>query len=146
MLRMGSFQMELMQVKDASGPCVRRPSEVAGYMRETAGLAQEAFCVLTINVKNRVIDKHLVTLGTLDATLVHAREIFRPAILDGARSIIICHNHPSGDPSPSAEDLRITRNLIEAGTVVDIKVMDHVIVVKDGGFCSLRETHMVDFD
>ena len=108
-------------------------------------LAQEAFCVLTLNTKNRVIRRHLISLGTLSSTLVHPREVFRPAITDGAASIIVCHNHPSGDPSPSADDLRITKKLIEAGKQIEIGVIDHLIV-GDGLPLSLRESGLVEFN
>jgi DNA repair protein RadC len=101
------------------------------------------FCVLTLNGKNRLIRRHLVSLGTANSTLVHPREVFRPAIQDGAVSIIVAHNHPSGDPSPSANDIRITKNLVEAGKIIQIGVIDHLIVGSTTH--SLRESGLVDF-
>jgi DNA repair protein RadC len=108
-------------------------------------LAQEAFCVLTLNTKNRVIRRHLISLGTLSSTPVHPREVFRPAITDGAAAVIVAHNHPSGDPAPSADDLRITKKLIEAGKQIEIAVLDHLIV-GDGQILSLKESGLVEFN
>ena len=86
-----------------------------------------------------------MSLGTVNSTLVHPREVFRPAVTDGAASIIVSHCHPSGDPSPSAEDIRITRKLIEAGKIVEIPILDHLIV-GDGPPLSLRESGLVEFN
>ena len=106
--------------------------------------------MLTVAKKNRLIEKHLVTLGIADASLIHQREVFRPAILDSASAIVVAHNHPSGDPAPSAEDLAITRQLVAAGRIVGIRVLDHVIIGQpDGirpGFFSVREAGLVDFE
>ena len=127
-----------------SGELLNTPEAAAPFLEDMRNLAQEAFCVLTLNTKNRVIRRHLISLGTLSSTLVHPREVFRPAITDGAASIIVCHNHPSGDPSPSADDLRITKKLIEAGKQIEIGVIDHLIV-GDGPLLSLKESGLVDF-
>ena len=127
---------------------VRTPQDVRDCMRDIAKLAQEAFMVLTLNAKNGLIDKKMITLGLVDASLVHPREVFRGAIADNASAIILCHNHPSGDCNPSTQDIKITNQLIEAGKVVDIKVLDHVIVSQmpgDAGFLSMRETGIVNF-
>ena len=145
-----SFNLALPMVREATGPATRTPREVYQLLKDTAGLAQEAFTVLTLSTKYNVIDRHLITLGTLDASLVHPREIFRPAIVDGAAAIVLSHNHPSGDPTPSAEDIRITRQLVEAGRLLSIEVLDHVIIgrQKDPArdpFTSLRESGLVNF-
>ena len=129
----------------ASGELLNSPEAAAPFLEDMRDLAQEAFCVLTLNTKNRVIKRHLVSLGTVNSTLVHPREVFRPAVTDGAASIIVSHCHPSGDPSPSAEDIRITRKLIEAGKIVEIPVLDHLIV-GDGPPLSLRESGLVEFN
>ena len=99
---------------------------------------QEEFHILTLDTKNRFKRSHLVTIGTLDASLVHPREVFRPAIKDSASSIIAVHNHPSGDPTPSREDQNVTRRLEECGKTLGIDVLDHIIVAKNG-VQSLRE-------
>ena len=99
---------------------------------------QEYFNIVTLDTKNKPIGKHYVTKGTLDASLVHPREVFRPAIRDAASSVILVHNHPSGDPAPSREDLQVTDRLEEVGKTIGIEVLDHIIVAR-GGCISVRE-------
>ena len=99
---------------------------------------QEELHVLTLDTKNHVIDSHRITIGTLNASLVHPREVFRPAITDAAASIIIVHNHPSGDPTPSKEDHAVTKRLTEVGKTLGIDLLDHIVVAKDGAV-SVRE-------
>ena len=139
-----SFNLSLPVVKEASSKTCRTPADAAGVLADTATLAQEAFTVLTLDTKHHIIDRHLITLGLLDASLVHPREVFRTAIQDGAAAILVSHNHPSGDPTPSAEDIRITRQLVEAGKVLDVQVLDHVVIGRgETPFASLRETGLV---
>lgn len=143
--------IQLPLVKEATGQRVRSPEDVSLLCNDLRPLAQEAFHVLSLNSKNGLINRHMITLGIADASLVHPREVMRTAILDGAGALILVHNHPSGDPTPSAEDIRITRQLIEAGRIVDIKVMDHIIIGRTGpassgrAFCSLREEGLCQF-
>ncbi len=92
---------------------------------------KEHFWVIGLNTKNRVKYVDLVTLGTLDASLVHPREVFRFAVMQGVSSILLMHNHPSGDPTPSKEDISVTTRLSEAGKVLGIEVLDHVIIGND---------------
>lgn len=128
---------------------VRTPEDAYRMMEDVASLPNEVFAVLAMNSKNFVIDKFMVTQGILDASLVHPREVFRHAIIVGAAAIVLSHNHPSGDPTPSAEDILITKQLIEAGRIVDIKVLDHVVVSINKPpvrpFVSLRESGIVEF-
>jgi DNA repair protein RadC len=145
-----SFNLALPVVKESNGHACRTPEDVHRLLQDTAPLAQEAFTVLTLNAKNRVLDRHLITLGIADASLVHPREVFRTAIADGACAIILSHNHPSGDPTPSAEDIRITRQLVEAGRILGIEVLDHIIIGRPDPsrvqpFLSLRESGLVAF-
>jgi len=98
---------------------------MAPYMRY---LKQEEFRVLLLDGKNRLIRYHRISVGSLDRAVVHPRDVFRPAIAAGAASIILVHNHPSGDPAPSKQDLLLTRELYMCGKVVDIEVLDHVII------------------
>ena len=99
---------------------------------------REEFHIVCLNTKNQVIGTHQISVGTLDASLVHPREVFRPAIKDAASSIILVHNHPSGDPTPSREDLQVTRRLEECGKTLGVDVLDHVVL---GAFhtISIRE-------
>ena len=142
-----SFNLSLPVVKEAKPGCkCNTPEQIAALLQDTAHLAQEAFTVVTLNRKYGVLDRHLITLGILDASLVHPREVFRPALLDGAAAIVISHNHPSSDPTPSAEDIRITRQLVEAGKILDIEVLDHVIIGRgERPYLSLRESGLVSF-
>jgi DNA repair protein RadC len=87
--------------------------------------------VLLLNTQHRVLRTVLVTRGVLDASLIHPREVFRPAIREAAAAVVLVHNHPSGDPAPSAEDRAVTRNLARAGQTLGIRVLDHVIVGDD---------------
>lgn len=89
---------------------------------------QEEFHIITLDTKNQVIDTHQITVGTLDASLVHPREVFRAAIKDAASSIILTHNHPSGDPTPSQEDIAVTDRLTECGATLGIDVLDHIVL------------------
>jgi DNA repair protein RadC len=99
---------------------------------------RECFVVLLLNTRRRVKGHQLVTIGTLDTILMHPREVFRVAIIAAAAAIVIMHNHPSGDPTPSEADIKVTRDLIRAGQLMKIEVLDHVIVGNPAR-CSLRE-------
>lgn len=99
---------------------------------------QEEFHIVTLNTKNEMIGTHCITKGTLDSSLVHPREVFRPAIRDAAAAVLLVHNHPSGDPTPSNEDFAVTRRLDSAGELLGIKVLDH-IVLGDNIAASIRE-------
>jgi DNA repair protein RadC len=108
------------------------------FARQASDAAQEEFHVVTLDVQLQVINTHPISVGTLDRSLVHPREVFRPAIKDAAKSIILVHNHPSGDPTPSDEDLLVTRRLEEAGSTLGVHVLDHIVVAR-GGEVSIRE-------
>ena len=101
--------------------------------------AQEYFYGVYLNTKNRVLAVELISVGTLNASLVHPREVFAPAFHLRAASIVVAHNHPSGDPEPSIDDLAITRRLQEGGNLLGIDVLDHVIVSVGGWVSLLRE-------
>ena len=92
--------------------------------------SQEEFHIVTLDTKHKPIATHRITVGTLDASLVHPREVFRPAIRDAASAVLLVHNHPSGDPTPSREDHQVTDHLTEAGKLIGITVLDHVIVAR----------------
>jgi len=132
------------QVKEATDKKVRTPSEVKDLFPQVGYLSQESFNIATLNAKNNVIDTHLITLGVVDASLVHPREVFKAAIMDSACAIVLVHNHPSGDPTPSAEDLRLTKLLVQAGKIMDIRILDHIIIAHDKTL-SIREEGLVDF-
>lgn len=101
------------------------------FSRMAIDARQEEFHIVTVDTKYQPITTHRITVGTLDASLVHPREVFRPAIRDAASAVILVHNHPSGDPTPSNEDRQVTRQLEKAGQTVGINVLDHIIVAGD---------------
>lgn len=109
---------------------LNRPDLVTQYLKSAfdENPVVESFIVILLDRKNHPIGRHLCTVGTLTSTLAAPREVFRAAILGNAAAIIVSHNHPSQDPSPSAADIQITRQLREAAKVVDIELLDHVIV------------------
>ena len=130
---------------DATGQPVvigRTLSTPAASAAALAALLQdepgEVFAILCLSTKHRVIAYHEVSRGTLDATLVHPREVFKAALLSNAASIILTHNHPSGDPTPSPDDHHLTRRLVDAGRLIGVEVLDHIIV-GDGRYFSFRE-------
>ncbi|WP_126427947.1 RadC family protein [Brevibacillus marinus] len=121
------------------GQPIRMPRDAAELlMPEMRHLTQEHFVCLFLNTKNQVIGKHTVFVGSLDAAIVHPREIFREAIRRSSASVICLHNHPSGDPTPSREDITVTRTLRDVGELIGITLLDHVII-GDGCFVSLKE-------
>ena len=99
---------------------------------------QEHFMILLLDSKNRIVKDEVISIGTLNASIIHPREVFKSAIRESANSIILVHNHPSGDSEPSVEDEQITKKLFEAGELLNIKILDHVIVGKDK-FWSFKE-------
>lgn len=117
---------------------VNGPMDVYRLTSDMAFLDHEEFVVLFMNAKNRVFKRKTVSVGTLDASVVHPREVFKAAIQLSAAGIICVHNHPSGDPAPSEADLELTGRLAEAGRIVGIPLVDHVIVGRDG-YYSLKE-------
>ncbi|MDA9846154.1 DNA repair protein RadC [bacterium] len=136
----------VMQHDQNEDPKLDEPAAIAEFCRpECLGLGVEKFWVLCLNRRNRLIRRIEVTSGTAGSTLVHPREVFREAIKEAATAVVCVHNHPSGDPAPSAADIRVTRTLREAARTVDIALLDHVIVGESRhdptglGFYSFRD-------
>ncbi|MQA91970.1 MAG: DNA repair protein RadC [Gemmatimonas sp.] len=147
MYRIPIYQVRL--VRDGSQPSARKkvvsPSTAARVLQQYLdGADREHFVALLLDTQNQIIGIHTVTIGTLDASLVHPREIFKPAILANAASVILAHNHPSGDPTPSAEDRTVTRQVVAAGTTLGIEVLDHVIVGGPHRYHSFRESGLME--
>ena len=112
---------------------IRGPDDVIAFVGPKLKREQrEHFLVLLLNARHEVMAKETVSVGSLNASIVHPREVFKPAVLASAASIVLVHNHPSGDPEPSEEDLSITKRLVEAGELLGIGVLDHVIVASRG--------------
>lgn len=118
---------------------VSYPTEVANYLSDLAYLDQEHFDAVFLNTKNVVIGRKTIFKGSLNASIAHPREVYREALKIGAASLIVGHNHPSGDPQPSHEDIDVTKRLSEVGKTVGIELLDHVIIGHSGRFISLKE-------
>lgn len=118
---------------------IRSPSDIASYyIPRLRGAVKETFRILLLNTANQIFREVIVSEGSLNATIVHPREVFRSAISDSANSIILMHNHPSGNTEPSREDIAITKQLTEAGKLIDIQVLDHLIIAGEQ-YTSLKE-------
>ncbi|OIJ10563.1 hypothetical protein BKP37_18710 [Anaerobacillus alkalilacustris] len=135
-IELGS-RIHKLQVEDRF--IIRSPEDVSRYvMEDMRFLTQEHFVCLYLNTKNHVIFKKTIFIGSLNASIVHPREIYKEAFRHSAASIICLHNHPSGDPAPSREDIEVTKRLVESGKVIGIEVLDHIII-GEKKFVSLKE-------
>jgi DNA repair protein RadC len=149
---MFTLRMSIGKSKEPIGrTAIHGPEQVYHLCKELADLNQETFAVLCLNAKNKVISKNIITIGIVNQTLVHPREIFRVAIQDGAHSIILIHNHPSGEITPSSEDVLLTKKILECSKFLCIPVRDHVIIGKsqddyEKPYKSLRESGLCTFD
>lgn len=124
-------------------PKITSPSDVADVlMLEMAHLKKEHFKIVMLNTKNQIISIQNISIGSLNSSIVHPREVFKEAISRSSASIILVHNHPSGDPTPSKEDIAITRRLAEGGDILGIKVLDHIII-GNNRFISLKEKDII---
>lgn len=118
---------------------VSGPQDVVDLLRDDLGSAdREYFVVLLLNIKNRLNGIYTVSIGDLNSTSVHPREVFKPAILGSAAAVILAHNHPSGDPEPSSEDVALTQRLVRAGQLLGIEVLDH-LVIGENSYVSLKK-------
>ena len=131
---------------------VKSPEDVVRILGPRARMHEtEVLWTLLLDTKNNLQSRPVeVSAGLLNASLVHPREVFRDAIRSACAAVIVAHNHPSGDPSPSAEDISVTKQLVEAGRIIEIKVLDHIVIGKRGAdgrdrFVSMREEGLVDF-
>lgn len=137
-------EFKVMRVRDCGTPAdiVDTPDRVFDYWKANVATApwfdpaKEAFVILILNTRRRILGHNLVALGGLDNVAVHPREVFRPVIVAAGSAIILAHNHPSLDSSPSEADIRVTRDLVRAGQLLKIDILDHVIV--GASFSSLR--------
>lgn len=134
----------LQQVREKTveygGSQVTGPSDVLSLFQDLVGTRdRECFLVLCLDTKNRPTALELTSVGTLDASLAHPREIFKLAIMHNSSAIVLAHNHPSGDPTPSAEDRQGTKRIAEAGQLLGIVLLDHVIVGDGRGYSIVRD-------
>ncbi|HWA27132.1 MAG TPA: DNA repair protein RadC [Lacunisphaera sp.] len=140
----------VLSAQSEPNPVLNRPELIHAWFRPlVTGLAVEKFWVLCLNRKNRLIRQVEVTSGTATSSLAHPREVFREAVHHGATAVVCVHNHPSGDPAPSAADVQVTRQLREAARTLDIDLLDHVIVglaatdPRGTGYYSFREAGVI---
>jgi len=131
-----------LEVNDTNLPVINTAKDAAAQLTDMRDLKKEHFVVLYLNAKNQLAHKETISMGTLNANLVHPREVFEPAVRYLAAQVVISHNHPSGDPKPSDADLEITKRLIEAGKMMGIEVVDHIIITKNS-FLSFKEEHLI---
>ncbi|MBA3611091.1 MAG: DNA repair protein RadC [Rubrobacter sp.] len=132
------FGKRLGRVRNPGRPVISSPADVDGLLRgRIANLDRENFVAVLLNTKNEVLESPTISVGTLSATLVHPREVFKPAIRASAASVILVHNHPSGKVEPSREDREVTGRMSEAAKILGIEVLDHVIL--GDGYFSMKE-------
>lgn len=129
-------------MQDGEPRKINSPQAVFEAVGDLIDMNEEHFVVLFLDTKNRIIERKTISIGTLNAAIVHPREVFRAAIERSAASIICAHNHPSGDPTPSREDIELTKRLMQAGELVGIDVLDHIVVGKEG-YVSLKQRDLV---
>lgn len=122
---------------------VTSESEAFELFRHLADLQQEHFCAAFFDSKANLISQRVIHVGTLNSSVVGAREVFREAVRANAASVIVAHNHPSGDPEPSPEDVSVTRSLRQAGELLDVVLLDHLVIGHNGGYVSLRARGVV---
>ena len=131
MYRIPRYQVQLVREGSVSvkNKRIEAPETAIKILQSfLSGTDRENFVVMLLDTKNVVIGINVVSVGSLTSTAAHPREVFKPAILSNANSIIIAHNHPSGDPSPSEEDTKVTNRLVEGGKLLGIEVLDHIII------------------
>ena len=122
---------------------IKNPESVVKAIRASIkDKAKEHFKLILLNPRNKIIGISTISIGTLNASLVHPREVFKDAIVHTAASVVLAHNHPSGDPEPSEDDLKITKKLVESGKILGIEVLDHIIITKNG-FKSFKEEGLI---
>lgn len=123
-------------------PLVRGPDQIYDLTRDIRAANREHFVGFYLNSRHQVLRRDIISIGSLNASIVHPREVYLPAIALSAASLVLAHNHPSGDPTPSEEDLAITRRLHDAGRLLGIELVDHVVVARDA-YASFRERKLL---
>lgn len=136
------FELGKRLLKDKKSVLILSPEAVWQELREIRTHKKEHFMVFYLDIRNQMIEKEIISIGSLNASLVHPREVFEPAIKNSAAQIIIAHNHPSGDTEPSQDDLEITKRLVEAGKILGIEIIDHIIVSQKS-FLSFSERNLI---
>ncbi|WP_346895479.1 RadC family protein [Clostridium sp. UBA7503] len=142
-LAIAELAIRFNSFKSGEEHTVSSPKDVSNYMmRQMKGLKKEYFKLIMLNTKNIIISVKDISIGNLNSSIVHPREVFIEAIKLSSASVILCHNHPSGDPTPSKEDILITKRLKECGTLLGIEVLDHIIIGNEA-YISLKEKGII---
>lgn len=137
-----SFELGKRLLQGKQAEIYLKPKDVWEELRDLRDYKKEHFVIFYLDSRNQEIKREIISTGSLNANLVHPREVFEPAVRNLAAQIILAHNHPSGDPEPSEDDLEITKRLVEAGKILGIEIVDHIIVVKNG-FLSFKEKNLL---
>ncbi len=136
------FELGKRLLKDKKAEIYLKPKEIWEELKDLRDHKKEHFVIFYLDSRNQEIKREIISVGSLNANLVHPREVFEPAVKNSVAQIILAHNHPSGDPEPSEDDLEITKRLVESGKILGIEVIDHIIVVKNG-FLSFKEKNLI---
>jgi len=136
------FELGKRLLKDKKAEIYLKPKEIWEELKDLRDHKKEHFVIFYLDSRNQEIKREIISVGSLNANLVHPREVFEPAVRHLAAQIILAHNHPSGDPEPSEDDLEITKRLTESGKILGIEVVDHIIITKTG-FISFKEKKLI---
>jgi len=137
------FEFARRALKQGMGiaPSISHPCDAVGLLADIKDRRKEHFVAIFLNARNQIICREEVSIGSLNASLVHPREVFMPAVGSAAASVILAHNHPSGDVTPSREDIELTRRMVQAGEIMGIEVLDHIIIGAER-FLSMKEANL----
>lgn len=133
------FELGKRLLKEKKAELILSPEDVWEQLKDIRDNKKEHFVIFYLDTRNQEICREIISIGTLNESLVHPREVFEPAIRNSAAQIIVAHNHPSGNPEPSEEDIQITMKLVEAGKLLGIELFDHIIVTKENFFSMNKE-------
>ncbi len=136
------FELGKRLLKNKKAEIYLKPKEIWEELKDLRDLKKEHFVIFYLDSRNQEIKREIISVGSLNANLVHPREVFEPAVRHLAAQVILAHNHPSGDPEPSEDDLEITKQLTESGKILGIEVIDHIIITKTG-FISFKEKNLI---
>jgi len=136
------FELGRRILQNKQSDLILSPEDVWKEMKDIRGHKKEHLVVFYLDTRDEIIKREIISMGTLNSSIVHPREVFEPAIKNSTAQIIIAHNHPSGDTEPSAEDIAVGKRLVEAGKILDIEIIDHIIVSKSG-WKSLKESGLL---
>ena len=136
------FELGKRLLKDKKAEIYLKPRDIWEELKDLRDHRKEHFVIFYLDSRNQEIKREIISVGSLNANLVHPREVFEPAVRNLAAQVILAHNHPSGDPEPSEDDLEITKRLVDSGKILGIEVIDHIIVTKNG-FLSFKEKNLI---